>query len=137
MIGPFPNKDSEPLDAAQHPPESGVDLGASYQGLDAPIKWSLHHLEDNRLDLNAQVSSNKLTTAYAVACLVAEQDTDALLTLRSAEGLAVWCNGALLWKDPQIALNLEPGFGRPGGDPCHSGLTGGSSCGGAGAVHWR
>ncbi len=93
IIGPFANQAKQALDPAAHPPENELDLTASHPGLPGPVKWQPASIGGNCLDFGRLFNTNQPATAYALACLVAEEDQRVTFGLGCDDGARVWVNG--------------------------------------------
>jgi hypothetical protein len=103
VIGPFPNKSKQALDTAIHPPEDGLDLAATYPGIAGQVKWQSAVLTGNCLDFgrimkpppqaDAPLAQNQDATAYALACIVADEEMPMPFGLGCDDGGKLWVNG--------------------------------------------
>ncbi len=100
VVGPFDNPGGAGADI-EHPPETEVDLSASYPGQGGErIGWQpARRPSDSRLDTEFVLDFAELlgpaenAAAYAVVWVRVPRTTDALLSLGSADGAVVWING--------------------------------------------
>jgi hypothetical protein len=98
LAGPFPRDFS-----AVHPPEAGVDLAATYPGIDgAPVRWSrilppgAPALGAGPVDLEQCFSPAKHMLAYAYARVAVDEACPVTLFTGSDQEIAVWVNGKLV-----------------------------------------
>ncbi|MCP5110039.1 MAG: hypothetical protein GY953_04315, partial [bacterium] len=100
IIGPFDNPGGATSDI-QHPPETKVDLSATYMGqkgeqigwkpVQRPAETKLH--TEFVMDLRSLLGQAENVAAYAVVWAHAPKATDALFAFGSADGAVVWVNG--------------------------------------------
>jgi len=117
IIGPFPNKDSEGLGTA-YPPETEIDLSASYPGLEGPATWkSTDWRHPARatdpavfVNLEPMFTPKDRALAYAVCYVVSEREQPAKLSIGTDDGCKVWLNGK------QVLYHPEPRPPEPGQD---------------------
>jgi hypothetical protein len=99
LVGPFDNGGNKGF-AEVYPPEKGVDLTASYQGKDGPIKWEDAATGDKYgiLDLNKVPSQkHKGAVSYAWHEFTCDQGRPVELRLGTPNAWKVWLNGKLLF----------------------------------------
>ncbi len=100
IIGPFDNPGGATSDI-QHPPETKVDLSATYTGQKGEqISWKqVRRPAETKLDAEFVMDLRNLlgqaenVAAYAVVWAHAPEATDALFAFGSADGAVVWVNG--------------------------------------------
>ena len=100
IIGPFDNPGGATSDI-QHPPETKVDLSATYTGQKGrQIGWKqVRRPAETKLDTEFVVDFGNLlgqaenVAAYAVVWAHVPKATDALFAFGSADGAVVWVNG--------------------------------------------
>jgi hypothetical protein len=97
LIGPFDNRDKKGFDVA-YPPESQIDLTASYPGLVGEVKWTEHTTDDayGTVDLNKAIGKHMGAIGYAFAEFVSAEDRSVELRMGCINGNKVWLNGELL-----------------------------------------
>jgi hypothetical protein len=98
LIGPFDNTGSKGFDVP-HPPESEVDLGATYEGKTGTIRWQEHVTEHDygMVDLNRALGRHKGAIAYALAEFPSDRPRDVEIRLGSIVGWKLWVNGEFLF----------------------------------------
>ncbi len=117
LIGPFSNRDGKGLEAV-YEPEKGIDLTASYPGLDGTAKWQtttwrLPTASDDAavfIDLEPRFKPKDQAIAYAVAYIVSDEEQEAILSVGTDDGCKVWLNGEIVLTHP------EPRAPSPGQD---------------------
>ncbi|MEI6518980.1 MAG: hypothetical protein WCO98_02890 [bacterium] len=100
LIGPFPsNLDFSGYDAA-YPPEKGIDLTASYPGVDdKPVKWNKYRKTGDPvqsstfIDLGESVSNAFGVCGYAYTKVISDRDRDAMIFASHDDTMTVWLNG--------------------------------------------
>jgi tetratricopeptide (TPR) repeat protein len=95
LIGPFDNERGAGL-ARVFPPETRVDLTAVFDGKQRPVRWRRIPVADaptGKLDIGACFRPNTQMLVYAATVLHADEPTDVLLQLGSAEAFAVFVGG--------------------------------------------
>lgn len=97
LIGPFDNRQGKGFDVA-YPPESGVDLAASYPGQSDEVRWAAHHTDDEygQVDLNKAIGKHMGAVAYATAEFNAPRAQAVDLRMGSECAIKIWLNGKLL-----------------------------------------
>jgi hypothetical protein len=97
LIGPFDNTNKKGFDVA-YPPESAIDLNASYDGKQGKVSWISHTTQDENglVDLNKAISKHMGAVAYAYAEFNSDQQRDVELRLGCINGNKIWLNGELL-----------------------------------------
>ncbi|MEO8350564.1 MAG: hypothetical protein ABI680_02465 [Chthoniobacteraceae bacterium] len=98
VIGPFDNAGRLGFDTV-FPPETEIDLQATYPGKTEPVKWQefVSHDDYGKIDLNQPLGMLKEATAYAVTTINAPEDRDAELRLGCKNAWKIWLNGELLF----------------------------------------
>jgi hypothetical protein len=98
IIGPFDNTGREGF-AVAHPPETAVDLKASYPGKDGKVSWQAVSTKDayGMVDINEPLGALKGALAYASTTLNATAARDAQLRLGCKNAWKVWLNGELIF----------------------------------------
>lgn len=97
LIGPFDNTGAALFNTV-HPPETLIDLKASYPNKEdpkMPISWQSYTTEDpyGMLDLNRLFEPWKAVTAYAFAEIDSAKDQKIEVRLGSGNGVKVFING--------------------------------------------
>ena len=97
LVGPFPNSSGKGYDTV-YPPESLVDLMASYEGSDGKVAWIAHHTDDEygNVDLNKALGKHMGVAAYVAAEFTSDRARPADLRLGSQNAIKIWLNGKLL-----------------------------------------
>ncbi|HVP09650.1 MAG TPA: TIM-barrel domain-containing protein [Phycisphaerae bacterium] len=129
IVGPFEVPFEKAMDTS-FPPEEKIDLAAQYEGKDKqsigwkqmkrPIGPDANLADEFFVDLTGVFGGRKYNAvAYALAYLIAPEDTDATLALGSDDGVAVWLNGkeihrvpggrAYMSKQDRVPVHLEKG----------------------------
>ncbi len=93
LIGPFDNTDKKGF-AIAYPPESAVDLEASYSGKVGTVRWQQHTTEEKYglVDLNKAIDKHMGAVGYAVTEFYASQQTPAQLRLGTENANKIWLN---------------------------------------------
>jgi hypothetical protein len=121
LIGPFPNPDRKGADIA-YPPEHGIDLTASYDGLDGKVHWKDHVTTQTTgiIDLNAAVAAPPAAIGYAFTEFTSRDAQSVEIRIGSYNGFKLWVNGELVlsrgdeftgmrWDHYQGQVRLKPG----------------------------
>lgn len=121
VIGPFDNTDREGFDTI-YPPETGVDLDASYTGADgASIRWKAYVPgRTGYVDLARSIRPDDVPgVAYAYRTIEMDADKKLQVSMGTNDGVKLWLNGALLLTsktsrvarpgDESVALPLKKG----------------------------
>lgn len=98
IIGPFDNTDRAGFDAV-YPPETGVDLNASYTGIGgAALHWkALAPGATGYVDFARAIRPDDAgAVAYAYRVFEVEEDTEMQVGIGSNDGIKLWLNGTLL-----------------------------------------
>ncbi|MFH1740171.1 MAG: DUF4838 domain-containing protein [bacterium] len=97
-IGPFDNTDNKGHETV-FPPERKIDLKATYDGLEGPVRWKIISPGKGKgyLNLLDQFSPKDWTTIYALNYLYVEHDMDAQFRVGSNDTLKIWLNNDLVW----------------------------------------
>jgi hypothetical protein len=98
VIGPFDNTGAKGFDTA-FPPEKEINLDATYDGKEQPVKWQPFQSADQlgKVDLNKPLGMLKESVAYAAASFESPTERDAELRLGTKNAWKVWLNGELLF----------------------------------------
>ena len=98
VIGPFDNTDRKGF-AVAYPPESKVDLAASYAGKEGQVKWQAASTDDpyGMLDINKSYGELKGVVAYATTIISAKSAREAQLRLGCKNAWKVWVNDTLIF----------------------------------------
>jgi hypothetical protein len=97
LVGPFDNSKAKGFDIA-YPPETAVDLAASYPLDSGTIGWTPHHTDDEQgfVDVNKGLGKHMGAVAYAAAEFNSDRPQDADLRLGTENANKIWLNGKLL-----------------------------------------
>lgn len=98
LLGPFDNTDRAGFDTAW-PPETGVDLDASYTGAGgATIRWKAYEPgSTGYVDLARAIRPDDVPgVAYAYRTMESDTDKTVQISLGSNDGVKLWLNGELL-----------------------------------------
>lgn len=97
LVAPFNNVGGKGFNVA-YPPESGVDLKATYEGKDAKIGWVEHTTSDEMglVDINKTLDKYKGAIAYAYTEFQADRETEVEIRLGSDCATKIWLNGQLI-----------------------------------------
>ena len=98
VIGPFDNERGAGF-ARPYPPETALDLGASYDGKKRTIRWTQLPVPSppaGRIDLDAILRPNDQVLCYCATALVCDRNRQVLLHLGSDEAFKVFLNGQLI-----------------------------------------
>ncbi len=98
VIGPFDNSGRLGFDTV-FPPETEIDLKATYPGKAGPVQWQEFVSQDDygKIDLNQPLGMLKEVTAYAVTTIDSPEDREAELRLGCKNAWKIWLNGELLF----------------------------------------
>jgi hypothetical protein len=98
VIGTFDNTNKAGYDVA-YPPESEIDLTATYDGKDGQAAWrdmpTTTDDEYGKIDLNEVVGAKKGAIAYAFAAVEAPKSRTAVVRYASPNATKLWVNGQL------------------------------------------
>jgi hypothetical protein len=97
LLGPFDNHQGKGFDVA-YPPESTIDVAATYPVQSGKIRWNSHHASDEygMVDLNKAIGKHMGAVAYAVAEFQSDMPRPVELRLGSEAANKIWLNGRLL-----------------------------------------
>ncbi len=99
VIGPFPNPDRKGFDAA-YPPETGIALAGQYKGRqDKPVRWQRVTRLDGIVMLNDLFKPKEHLVVYGACTVNSPRASKRTLLLGSDDGVKVWLNGKLVWKN--------------------------------------
>ncbi|HUT33129.1 MAG TPA: hypothetical protein VNE39_06610 [Planctomycetota bacterium] len=94
LIGPFPNPDRAHLDK-KFPPESAVDLDATYQGKDGrPLRWQFKQF--NQLMI-APIAADRYAIWYGYTEVYVDKPQERWVAFGSDDYSKAWLNGELVW----------------------------------------
>lgn len=94
IIGPFPNPDRAHLDK-KFPPESAVDLDATYQGKDGrPLRWEFK--QSNHMMI-APPATDRYAIWYGYTEVYADRPQERWVAFGSDDYSKAWLNGELVW----------------------------------------
>ncbi|MFM9117213.1 MAG: hypothetical protein ACKOU6_13745, partial [Planctomycetota bacterium] len=107
LVAPFNNVAGKGFNVA-YPPESGVDLKATYEGKDAKIGWIEHTTTDEMglVDLNKTLDKFKGAIAYAYTEFQAEQEREIEIRIGSDCATKLWINGQLIASNEIYHANM-------------------------------
>jgi tetratricopeptide (TPR) repeat protein/transglutaminase-like putative cysteine protease len=120
VMGGFDNEGKNGFDR-ELPPETELDLGASYPGKQRTVQWRKLELSgpDGLMDLASVVRPSKEVVAYALTTLDVSKDTRVVLHLGASGASRVWVDGQKVLEDKAyhqvafdqraVALNLRKG----------------------------
>jgi len=99
VIGPFDNTGREGFSRVE-PPETEIDLDATYPGKHGPVRWQSFATSDpyGKVDFNEALGMEKEVCAYALAEFESEQRREVELRLGTKNAWKVWLNGELLFQ---------------------------------------
>lgn len=101
LIGPFDDTAEKGFDVA-YPPESEVNLSASYRGKKGiDVRWIDHETTDNygRVDLNTALGKANGVAAYALAEFVSDREQPVELRMECICANKLWLNGQLVFSN--------------------------------------
>ncbi len=98
MIAPFTNVERKGFDEV-FPPETSIDLTASYPGKGGEAKWVEFESKDDygMIDFNKPFTMLKEVTGYALAEFNSTEERSAEIRIGCKNGWKVWLNGELLF----------------------------------------
>jgi hypothetical protein len=107
LVAPFNNVGGKGFNVA-YPPESGVDLKATYEGKDAKIGWIEHTTTDEMglVDLNKTLDKFKGAIAYAYTEFQSEQEREIEIRIGSDCATKIWLNGQLIASNEIYHANM-------------------------------
>ncbi len=123
VLGPFDNEGKDGCNTA-YPPESALDLAASYPGKVRPVAWRrLPDVSaDGFIDLGQAVQPADETVTYALAVIDAPAEVRAVLHLGASGASRLFVNGARVLADDayhpprfdqaEVAVTLRKGANR-------------------------
>ena len=108
VIGPWENKGRVGFAEAQ-PPETLVDLDATYEGKDGrTLAWQFHQSDNIRIKPPAEMESS---TYYGYTEVYFDEEMEMLVAVASDDAAKVWLNDQLIWQDDGIGpWRLDEGF---------------------------
>jgi hypothetical protein len=97
LIGPFDNTKENGFDTS-YPPETAVDLTASYEGKQGKVSWISYTTQDEHglVDLNKAIAKHMGAIAYAYTEFNSDMQRDVELRLGCINGNKIWLNGEML-----------------------------------------
>ena len=97
LIGPFDNTGGKGLEAI-YPPETAIDLAASYQGKTKSVAWFSNTTKDpfGMVDLNQAIDKVHGAVAYATAEFYADRERPVEVRLGCITACKLWLNGQYL-----------------------------------------
>lgn len=102
LVGPFSNRDGKGLDTV-FPPERQLDFAARYPGLEGEVKWQTVGWQLPAggdpavfINLEPRFQPRDMAVAYGVTTILADRETEALLSIGSDDSCKVWLNGNLV-----------------------------------------
>ena len=106
LIGPFDNHGGKGF-AVAYPPETEIDLAASYDTPSGKVSWKPHHTDDpyGKVDLNTAIGKHMGCVGYAVAEFQSDRDQPVELRLGSENANKIWLNGKLLFEAEKYHAN--------------------------------
>lgn len=101
LIGPFDNTGLKGLGNA-YPPESGIEVNATYAGKLGEVRWVEFTSEDRfgRIDFFKPFGNQREVVGYAATEFVADEAQEAELRMSSANANKLWLNGQLVHEYP-------------------------------------
>ncbi len=100
VIGPFDNPGQEGSELTTglnipYPPEGGIDLSATYEGMNGQeVDWRLVETdEDGYVNLDALYTPNELSCAYGAVWIESPDDREVDCLLGSDDWVGLWLNG--------------------------------------------
>jgi hypothetical protein len=109
LIGPFDNSANKGFETA-YPPESEIDLEASYPGKTADVTWAPFLTNDKYglVDLVKAVGPGNGAASYAVAEFSSAVERPVELRLTTSNAWKLWVNGRLISKCDEYHRHMEP-----------------------------
>lgn len=100
VIGSFENRENMGY-YEEYPPEKGIDLNASYDGVRWKVKWKkLSHLRfDGVLDMREVMQPDMWACAYALTFINSLSEQDAALRIGGDDAFKVWVNDRVVLED--------------------------------------
>jgi hypothetical protein len=94
VIGPFHGPDFKAFSNV-YPPESKLDLAATYDGQNGPIAWKRYRTPDEfgTVDLVKAVAATDDAAAYAYTTVESSEALDAQIRCGADDNLTIWLNG--------------------------------------------
>lgn len=124
FLGPFDNSGNEGF-AKQFPPETKIDLGATYAGKDElSIAWFRPFGYDSSgyVDLNALFSPNDFAVSYALTYVNSLREREAQIRFGSEDGIKIWLNDKEIFSynvsrpavadDDAVSVKLKKGWNK-------------------------
>ena len=128
LIGPFPLTEVDkdyPKDA--HAPGFETDFLAAHSGEATPSPadgttvtvgdytrtWFRHRSETDHLDLDAAISTNPASVAYAYCEIQSDSEKAAILSLGSNDGMRAWLNSEEVYDRPDVGAMRQDGVLLP------------------------
>lgn len=99
LIGPFDNTNKKGFDTA-YPPESEIQLTATYPGKEAPVRWETATTADNYgiLDLNKiESQKHKGSVTYCLNEFTSDAARKVEIRLGTPNAWKIWLNGKLIF----------------------------------------
>jgi hypothetical protein len=108
IIGPFDNAEGNGFRAVL-PPESGVDLKATYRGKFGPVRWRLEKSVPpfGQMNLRSAVSKQPWVVAYAACWVKSDRSQTVQIRLGSDDDVVVWVGSREVWRK-EIRRGLNP-----------------------------
>ncbi len=111
VIGPFPNPERKNINKL-FPPETVVDLDASYEGVNGQmVRWVFMQVGS---PLITPPRPKEYTIYYFYTELRSDEARDIWLLIGSDDQSKLWINGQLIWKSADIlkGWNIDEGYRR-------------------------
>lgn len=98
MTGPFDNKDMKGF-PVEYPPETGVDIKATYKGQLGEVKWQALATEDSYgiVNIAKQIENYKGSAMYAYTTVNSAESQDVQFRLGTPNAWKLWVNGKLIF----------------------------------------
>ncbi|HCE42487.1 MAG TPA: hypothetical protein DET40_02945 [Lentisphaeria bacterium] len=109
VIGPFPNPERRNINKL-FPPETVVDLDASYEGMNGQmVRWTFMQTGSPLL---APARQKEYAIYYFSTEMYSDEARDIWLLIGSDDQSKLWINGQLVWKsaDIQKTWNIDEGY---------------------------
>jgi hypothetical protein len=102
VAGPFKNDPNWSGYETAYPPEKGIDLGAIYDGIDGPVKWTEYHrLEPfSSVNFGTNFKPGVFACAYALVYVTSPKEQPAQLRIGTNDMGKMWFNGKLVHEYP-------------------------------------